>query len=190
MTHQEIQNAIAQLGSAMRDLEEAYIENGGEVTEDTELKEMNVTAIQELLTTEGVDSLGRWLKSKQDEIQTAKAEKAAADARIRSLQKTEAYIKDMIGYVLRVTGQEKVKGTFYGFSQAESSKSTVLYDKMEADWLPAVKAAAREAGLPECIDVVLCSTTTRLKEDGYLNYIDVEVAPSVRFTKPRAAKEA
>ncbi len=190
MTHQEIQNAIAQLGSAMRDLEEAYIENGGEVTEDTELKEMNVTAIQDLLTTEGVDSLGRWLKSKQDEILTAKAEKAAAEARIRSLQKSEAYIKDMIGYVLRVTGQEKVKGAFYGFSQAESSKSTVVMDKVNEDWLLTVEAAARAAGLPPCIDVELKTTTTRLKEEGYLNYVDVEVAESVRFSKPRAAKEA
>ena len=189
MTHAEIQNAIAQLGSAMRDLEEAYIENGGEVTEDTEIKEMNVTAIQDLLTTEGVDSLGRWLKSKQDEIATAKAEKAAADARIKSLQRTEAYIKDMIGYVLRVTGQEKVKGTFYGFSQAVKVHNTVDTEGVDNLFLDTVTMAARDAGLPACFDVAIVTNVTRLADTDYAYLIDTEETDSARFTKPRAAKE-
>lgn len=189
MTHQEIQNAIAQLGSAMRDLENAYIENGGEVTEDTEIKEQNVTAIQELLTTEGVDSLGRWLKGKQDEIATAKAEKAASDARIKSLQKTEAYIKDLIGYVLRVTGQDKVKGSFYGFSQAVSVRNSVDKEGVDNLFLDTVTIAARDAGLPACFDVAIVTNVTRLSDTEYSYLIDTEEMDSVRFTKPRAAKE-
>lgn len=190
MTHQEIQNSILQLGLAMRDLEEEYIENGGEVTEATEQKEQLISTIQDLLSGEGIDSLGRWLKAKQDEIAAAKNEKASADARIKSLQRTEAYIKDMILHVMKVTGQEKVKGSFYSFAQSESTRSSVVTDKINEDWLLTVEAAARAAGLPACIDVELKTNATRLKEDGYLNYIDTVTADAVRFNKPRAAKEA
>ena len=191
MTTQEINAALSTLSAVTRELEEAYIENGGEVTDLTEEMEQSVTAIKELLTTEGVDSLGRWLKAKQDEIATAKAEKAAADARIKSLQKTEEYIKGYISLVLRTTDTDKVKGSFYSFAQSTSVKSTLNGEALDDAYLSKVLVAARTAGLPDCIDVELKTTTTRLKEAGeeFEQYISVETAPSVRFGKPRAAKD-
>lgn len=70
MNTQEINEAIAKLNGLTWDLENAYIENGGEVTEETEKMEAVLAEVKGLLTTEGVDSLGRWLKAKQDEIKT------------------------------------------------------------------------------------------------------------------------
>lgn len=191
MNTQEINAALAALNATSWDLETAYIENGGEVTEETETLEARLAAVKELLTTDGVDSLGRWLKAKQDEIVAAKAEKAAADARIKALQKTEEYIKGEISRILIATGTEKVKGTFYSFAQATSTKTSVLTEALDDAYLEAVTAAARAAGLPDCVDVALKTTTTRLKEAGedMAAFVEVESSPSVKFTKPRAVKE-
>lgn len=187
----EINAAIEQLNRTAWDLENAYIENGGEVTEDTEALEAAGETLRELLTTEGVDTLGRWLKSKQDEIATAKAEKAAADARIKSLQKTEEYIKGRITEILQATGTEKVKGTFYSFAQTTSRKTSLLTEALDDAYLDLVTEAARNAGLPGCIDVALKTTSTRLQEAGaeFDAFVEVEETPSVKFTKPRAPKE-
>lgn len=191
MNTQEINAALAALNATSWDLETAYIENGGEVTEETETLEARLAAVKKLLTTDGVDSLGRWLKAKQDEIVAAKAEKAAAYARIKALQKTEEYIKGEISRILIATGTEKIKGTFYSFAQATSTKTSVLTEALDDAYLEAVTAAARAAGLPDCVDVALKTTTTRLKEAGedMAAFVEVECRPSVKFTKPRAVKE-
>lgn len=68
MTHTDIRSALAELSAIASDLERIYLENGGEVTEETASLEDRLSVIQELLTTEGVDDLGRWLSAKQDEI--------------------------------------------------------------------------------------------------------------------------
>ena len=112
MNYTQISDALAALSKTTRTLEDAYCDNGGEVTEETEALEATKEALRELLTTEGVDSLGRWLKAKQDEIETAKAEKAAADRRLKSLKASEDFIKHEIRFVLNATETEKVK---FGF---------------------------------------------------------------------------
>ena len=151
MNAQEINNALMELSRITWELENAYIESEGEVTEETESMEQAADTIKELLTTEGADSLGRWLKAKQDEIATAKAEKAAADARIKSLQRTEEYIKSQISLILRATDTEKVKGSFYSFAQSTSTKTSLNSEALDDKYLSRVLIAARTAGLPDCI---------------------------------------
>ena len=191
MNTQEINAAIAKLNGLAWDLENAYIENGGEVTEETEKMESLLAEVKGLLTTEGVDSLGRWLKAKQDEIKTAKAEKAAADARIKSLQKTEEYIKSLVSRVLVATQTDQVKGTYYSFSQSTSTSTSVLTEALDKKYLEKVTKAARKAGLPECVDVALKTNVTRLQEAGekMAEFVEVETAPAVKFVKPRTPKE-
>ena len=181
MNTQEINAAIAKLNGLTWDLENAYIENGGEVTEETEKMEGLLAEVKGLLTTEGVDSLGRWLKAKQDEIKTAKAEKAAADARIKSL----------VSRVLIATQTDQVKGTYYSFSQSTSTCTSVLTEALDNKYLEKVTKAARKAGLPDCVDVALKTNATRLQEAGekMAEFVEVETNPAVKFTKPRAAKE-
>ena len=94
-------------------MEEEYIENGGEVTDQTLAMEENIERMKVLLTTDGVDSLGRWLKSKEDQMKTLKAEKESVTRQIKSCENTIDYIKEMVNMVLVATGQEKVKGTCY-----------------------------------------------------------------------------
>lgn len=189
MNNQQINEAIMILKQNTMLLEQTYIENGGEVTEDTERMAEDVAALQVLLQEEGVDSLSRWLTSIQDGIAMYKAEKAAADARIKAAQKTEAYIKEQIERVMATLGVEKVKGTFYSFSRYISTKSAIDEQALDDEYLSRVLIAARTAGLPDSIDVELKTTTTRLKEGGLEKFVTETLTPTVKFVKPRAAKE-
>ena len=196
MTYQDIKSALAALTAISQQLEDAYIENGGEVTAETEELEGQIAAISDLLEGEGIDTLGRWIKSKEDEKATYKAEKAAAEARIKSIDKTIDFVKDVVGQILRATGREKVKGAFYAFSQYTSTKTGYNAEKVDEDYLEAATEAARAAGLPGYIDVSLKTNATRIAdwakthEDEGSGYLSVETSETCKFTKPRTAKEA
>ena len=103
-----------------------------EITEETAEKEDQVEAIKTLLNGEGIDSLGRWMKAKEDERDTLKAEKAAIDRRLKAVNNTLDYIKFQVGQVLRATGCEKAKGLAYGFSVATSTKNAVNQEALDA----------------------------------------------------------
>ena len=75
MTLQEMNQVLAQLSQATSNLEEMYAENEGEITEATEQAEEQISCLKQLLNTEGVDLLGRWLKGKEDRKKALKAEK-------------------------------------------------------------------------------------------------------------------
>lgn len=190
MYYKDIKEALEALTQTKLQLEETYMDNGGEVTEETEALEAQRQAVADLLEGEGIDTLGRWLKSVEDEKAMWKAEKAAADRRIKSADKTIDFIKQAIGDVLRATGREKVKGTFYSFQQFMSTKTGYDAEALDARYLDAVTNAARKfAGLPDCIDVALKTTATRLQEDENLNtFVCVEMNPTSKFTKPRKAE--
>ena len=194
MTYKDIKSAIDALGAISAELENAYIENGGEVTAETQELEGQIAAISDLLEGEGIDTLGRWLKSKEDEKATYKAEKAAAEARIKSIDKTIDFVKVAIGQVLRATGREKVKGAFYAFSQYTSTKTSYNAEKVDEDYLEAATEAARAAGLPGYIDVSLKTNATRIAdwakthEDEGSGYLSVETSETCKFTKPRKAE--
>lgn len=188
MTQQEIFEAIAELNAATRKLEDLYVELGGEETEETAALEAAKEAIRQVLLGEGVDDLGRWYKSKQDERDTAKAELETTRRRIKSLDNTLDYISGLIGIILDAAGETKVKGSWYGFARTTSTKSSVLQDEIDGHFLPWVEEAARKAGLPEGIDVVLKTTTTALKDHGLDEFYVTETTPAVRFSKPRQTK--
>jgi len=196
MTYKDIKSALEALNATSKQLEDAYIENGGEVTAETQELEAQLAAITDLLEGEGIDTLGRWLKSKEDEKATYKAEKAAAEARIKYVDKTIDFVKVAIGQVLRATGREKVKGAFYAFSQYTSTKTIYNAEKVDEDYLEAATEAARAAGLPGYIDVSLKTNATRIAdwakahEDEGSGYLSVETSETCKFTKPRTAKEA
>ena len=191
MNNKEITNAIADLYRATNTLEELYIENGGEVTEEAAEKEEQIEAIKALLNGEGIDSLGRWLAGKEQEKALLKAEKAALDRRIKAVDGTIDYIKYQVGQVLRATGCEKAKGLAYSFAQATSTKNSVDQEALEVAYLERAKDAMRRALIPEWVHITLKATTTELNAAGgdALGFIETTTTETCRFTKPRAAKE-
>lgn len=190
MNYAEIQDKLRELSMASYKVEQAYIDNGGEVTEETEALEAQKAAIRAFLEDEGaVDALGRWHKAKEDELATFKAEKAAAEARIKAAQNSLDFIKAKVAEVLRAIGKEKVKGTYYSYAQATSTKNSVMTEALDDAYLDMVTEAARNAGLPAGIDVALKTNVTRLQESGLPQFINEEQTQTSKFTKPRKPKE-
>ena len=193
MEAKQIKQASDDLAIMTYLLEQDYINNEGEVTDETERKERQIAALKELLTTEGIDSLGHWLRAKEDEIKALKAEKDYIDRKIKANAGTIDYIKHEANRILKAAGVEAVKGALgYKFTRTVSCKTTVAAEALDAEYLDAVTEAARNAGLPSCIDVALKTNATRLQEAGedFDKYVTREMEVTCTFNKPRAKKEA
>lgn len=189
MNNESIRECLAQLARTSAALEDLYIDNGGEVNEDTEAYEEQIAAMKALLNTEGVDSLGRWLKAKEDEKQAIKNEKAAIAMREKAVDKTIDFIKYRIGQILRATGEEKVKGSLYGFQQATSRTTSVDTELVGCLYDDKVKEALKEV-VPPYITVKLGASVKAVPEGEELPAVFVvEEKETVKFTKPRAAKK-
>lgn len=190
MNNNDINAALAALNEATFLLEEEYEMNGGEVTNETEAQEEYIESLKALLEDEGIDSLGRWLKSKEDLIKTLKAER---DSVIRQIKKTAdgiEYIKIQIYNVLSALGKEKVQGTFYSFAPAISRKTEVDKEILEDKYLAAVNNALEQI-LPPWISYKLSASIKAVPGDmeELPSEFKVIETPTCKFVKPRASKE-
>lgn len=187
MKANEIKETIANLARAKWMVEEALEENGGELTPEL-LEPLDLIEDMKAALTDGIDDLGRWLKSVQDEAAALKAEADAAARKVKNIKGYEDYIKGIIGQAMDVLGQDKVKGSYYGFTRTTSNTSAVLTEALDEAYLPLAKKAIADAGLPAWLDVKLKATTTGLREAGgdALAFLEETTAPAIRFTKPRA----
>ena len=190
MNAKDIKATIANLHRSKYQVEVALEENGGELTPEI-LEQLDIMEDMKVALSEGVDDLGRWLKSVQDEISARKAEADAAARKVKNLKGYEEYIKFLVGQALDAIGEEKVKGDYYGFTRTTSTKSAVDQEMLDALYLARAEKAMLDAGIPEYIHPVLKTTTTDLKAAGEeaAGLLDVTSEPAIRFTKPRANKE-
>lgn len=194
MDYKELQQALSQLEEVMNHLEELYILNEGECTEESERMEIEVDTLKELLSGNGIDMLGRWLKSKEDRKKALKAEKDYITRQMASIDKGIEYIKSMINKVMVATGQEKVKGDRgYSFATATSTKTDINKDVLKALYADKVEEAIRSAHIPAYVGVTLTASSTKATELGVVEGDeDIFVTmskPSVRFGKPKANTE-
>jgi hypothetical protein len=188
--YHEINEALSTLARLADEQENLFIENEGEVTPETEALEAQKEALKALLSGDGIDILGRWLKSKEDEKDTYKAEKAAIDRRLKSVQNTIDFIKAKITEVLAMIGKEKAKGLMYAFTRSKSVTTKVDTEELERLYLDIATAAAREAGLPEYVTLKLDAKVSLVPEgDDLPDVFVVNEKDTVRFTKPRKTKE-
>ena len=186
---------LAEFNQAMFTLEETYIENEGECTEQTEAMEAEISGLKELLTTEGIDLLGGWLKAKEDKKKSLKAEKDFITRQINANDRLVEFIKDKITQVMNATGQDKIKGSRgYSFAATTSTKTEVNKDVLKNAYNQIVEDAIREKGVPAYVGFSLTASSTKAAEigvqDGDEDIFETTSKPSVRFTKPRASKEA
>lgn len=190
MDYKELQDILSTLEYTSYKLEETYVENEGEVTEETELMEGEITAMKTLLNTEGVDLLGRWLKGKEDRKKALKAEKDFLTRQMEAIDKTIEFIKSQMFKVMVATGQEKIKGDLgYTFATAISTKTEVDKDLLREYYQEAVENALKDI-LPADVSVTLTASVSKVEEGADLpNYYNRTETPTIRFTKPRAKKE-
>ena len=194
MDYKELQQALSQLEEVMNNLEELYILNEGECTEESERMEVEVDTLKELLSGDGIDMLGRWLKSKEDKKKSLKAEKDYITRQMASIDKGIEYIKSMINEVMVTTGLEKVKGDRgYSFATTTSTKTDINKDVLKALYADKVEEAIRSAHIPAYVGVTLTASSTKATELGVVEGDeDIFVTmskPSVRFGKPKANTE-
>ena len=208
MDIKELQDILSTLEYTSYKLEETYVENDGEVTEETELMEGEITAMKTLLNTEGVDLLGRWLKGKEDRKKALKAEKDYLTRQMEAIDKTIEFIKTKMNEVMTATGQVKIKGSLgysfalstsrttegvkgeygYSFATFDSVKTEVDKDLLNTYFLARVQEAVKDI-LPADVTITLGASVSKL-EDGEIlpDYYNLKETPSIRFTKPRAKK--
>ena len=191
MDYKEMQDILSSLDYTSYKLETMYTENEGEVTDETELLEGQVSAMKALLNSEGVDFLGRWLKGKEDKKKAIKAEKDYLSRQIEAIDKTIAFIKAKINEVMTATGCEKVKGELgYSFATTVSTTTSVDKDLLNELYGMRLKEACLEVGIPDDVTVTLGASVSKVPEGEELPiYYTRTETPTVRFTKPRASKE-
>lgn len=194
MNNKEINSLIESLNASMWAFENYMVENDGVCDEASDQMEEQIGILKELLTTEGIDSLGRWLKAKEDEIKSLKAEKDYITRKINAATGTIDYIKSQMNKLLKASGMEEIKGANgYKFQVTTSTKTEVLKDALNDAFLEIAQVGARANGLPDWVDIQLKTTATEIKDSGdmdALSFLQETSSPSVRFTKPRASKEA
>ena len=194
MDYKEMNQVLENLDQAMHTLEDLYIEGEGEITEETEQMEQEISGLQELLTTEGIDLLGGWLKAKEDKKKSLKAEKDYITRQMSAIDETIEFIKDKITQVMKATGQEKIKGDRgYSFTATHSVKTDVDKDVLKALYADKVEEAIRAAHIPAYVGVSLTASSTKAADLGVVKgeeeiFVTTE-KPTIRFTKPRAGKE-
>lgn len=195
MDYKEMNQVLEDLNQAMVTLEETYIENEGEVTEETEQMEAQISGLKELLTHDGIDLLGGWLKAKEDKKKSLKAEKDYITRQMAAIDETIDFIKDKITEVMKATGQEKIKGDRgYSFTASHSVKTEVDKDVLKALYADKVEEAIRAAHIPAYVGVSLTASSTKANELGVLEgdeqIFSTTEKDTVTFRKPKASKEA
>lgn len=195
MDYRELNQVLERLDQATRTLEDTYMETEGEVTETTEQLEQEISDLKELISKEGVDLLGGWLKSKEDKKKSLKAEKDYIARQMAAIDETIEFIKSKINQVMVSTGQEKVKGDRgYSFTAYDSVKTDVNKELLKTLYADKIEEAIRAAHVPAYIGVSLTASSSKAAEfgviDGDEDIFSTTVTPSVKFTKPRASKEA
>ena len=194
MDYKEMNQVLVNLDQAINTLEETYMENEGEITEETEQMEQEISGLQELLTTEGIDLLGGWLKAKEDKKKSLKAEKDYITRQMAAIDETIDFIKDKVTEVMKATGQEKIKGDRgYSFTTTHSVKTDVDKDVLKALYADKVEEAIRAAHIPAYISVSLTASSTKANELGVLegdkDILSTTEKDTVTFRKPKASKE-
>ena len=195
MNNKEINSMIESLNASMWAFENYMVENDGVSDEASDQMEEQIGILKELLTTEGIDSLGRWLKAKEDEIKSLKAEKDYITRKINAATGTIDYIKSQMNKLLKASGMEEIKGANgYKFQVTTSTKTEVDKEILKTIYADRIEEAIRAAHIPAYVGVTLTASSTKAAELGIVEG-DEEIfhtteKPSVRFTKPRASKEA
>ena len=193
MNARDIKDLMAMLSEATERQEALYIENEGEITAETEEMDAEIDAIKKLLTTEGIDSLGSWLRAKEDEKKRYKAEKDYVTRKINATDKSIDYIKSLINQVMRETGVEKVKGELgYSFQTYTSDTTTVNKPNLFAKYEERLIDAMAKAGIPAYVTATLNASSSIAREvglqEGDESIFERHLTPTVKFGKPRASK--
>ena len=186
---------IESLNASMCAFENYMVENDGVCDEASDQMEEQIGILKDLLTTEGIDSLGRWLKAKEDEIKSLKAEKDYITRKINAATGTIDYIKTQMNKILTAAQMQEIKGANgYKFQVTTSIKTEVNKEILKELFLDKVEKKLRGGKnpvIPADVTFSLGASVSLVPEGAVLpSYYKRTSSPSCKFTKPRASKEA
>lgn len=195
MNNKEINSLIGSLNASMLAFENYMVENEGVCDEASDQMEEQIGILKELLTTEGIDSLGRWLKAKEDEIKSLKAEKDYITRKINAATGTIDYIKTQMNKILTAAQMQEIKGANgYKFQVTTSTKTEVDKEILKELFMDKVEKKLRGGKnpvIPADVTFSLGASVSLVPEGAVLpSYYIRTSSPSCKFTKPRASKEA
>ena len=190
MEAKELNSLIASIERLRWQIDTAFEDNGGELTDELQ-EQLDVhEELLALLQEDGIDALGRWLKGVQDRKAALKAEKDTINRHIEACSATEDYIRKQVRKALDLLGKDKVKGECYSFTSNDSRVVSADTEQVKALYYDKAVAAIREAGIPEYIGLSLRASSTAVPEGQELpDIFTVTVTPTTTFRKPKAAKE-
>lgn len=196
MDYKELNQALADLDQLMYSLEETYIENEGECTDETDAMEDKIEVLKDLLKGDGVDMLGAWLKSKQDKKARLKAEKDYITRQMNAIDESIDFIAAKICHVMDATGITKTEKGVRGYAFEKTKSVTTKVDKevLEAIYEDKINEALTAARIPCYVNVKLDASVTKFDEFGPLNEGDEQIfhkveRDTIKITKPRASKK-
>lgn len=199
MNYAEYNEKIALLNEISSQLEYMYIENGGEVTEETMELTARIDELADLLSKDGMDFLGGWLKAKEDKKKALKAEKDYISRQIEANDSSIEFVKNQVTYLMDRIGMVKTEKSTRGYQFTRTESKTTAVDKTLIDVLYKEKAqeALAAANIPSYIKVSLTGSVDAFNlavENHAVPEGDEEIfatytKQTVRFTKPKASKE-
>lgn len=194
MNNKDIELLIETLNTTTRLFENYMIESEGEYDEQACQMDEQIQVLKGLLNTEGVDSLGRWLKSKEDSIKALKAERDYISRKIKANENTIDYIKFQLNKLLKALDIPFVKGANgYKFERTKSVKTEVDKEVLKSLYQEQVEKklrAGKKPIIPADVTITLGASVKALPEDATLPaYYTRTETDTTKFSKPRANKE-
>jgi hypothetical protein len=188
----EIRSALHRLKEEKWRLQNEYEENGGEVTESTISREQTIADLKTLLmSAEGVDALGRLMRSNQDDIQGFKDEKKYIETQIKKTESFHDLILELTDEILKECDAENVKGNLgYSFTPHTSVTTKVDTKMLKERFYETALAAIRNTDIPQDVTITLSASVSALPEGSELpEWYSQSSVGRATFRKPRKDKE-
>lgn len=166
MTPREINETLRRLQEEKWRLQQELEENEGEVTESVLTREQAIKDIKALiLSPEGVDSLGRLIRSNKDDIETFKGEKKAVETKIKKTESYNDWLLELVDECLKECECDKASGKLgYSFTQ-HTSVTTEVDKKMLKDmFYERAMEAIRATDIPQDVTITLSASVSLLPE--------------------------
>ena len=166
MTPREINETLRRLQEEKWRLQQELEEKEVEVTESVLTREQAIKDIKALiLSPEGVDSLGRLIRSNKDDIETFKGEKKAVETKIKKTEGYNDWLLELVDECLKECECDKASGKLgYSFTQ-HTSVTTEVDKKMLKDmFYEKALEAIRATDIPQDVTITLSASVSLLPE--------------------------
>lgn len=192
MKVREIREILDRLREEKFRLQAELEDNGGEVTESVLSREEAIASLKALLLSkEGVDSLGRFLRANEDEVLGYKDEKKHLDALIKRTEGYNDFLLGLINEILKECEVENAKGNLgYSFTTHTSVTTSVDTKMLRERFLKRAQEAVLEAGIPSDVAISLSASISKVSEGSEIpEWYNVSSVGRATFRKPQRAKD-